>query len=279
MRFGYTLPNHYGVEDPADLVGLASEAEGLGFDSVWVSHHLLNLDYIAERLGTKPYYDPLTVLTWVASSTERIRLGTSVLVLPLLEPMALSKQLATIDIMSGGRLDVGVGVGGMRAEIEALGFDLATRGTYTDESIEVMKALWTGEAVSYAGRHFSFSGALASPAPLQAPHPPLLVGGSSDRSLRRAARYGDGWHASMLLPEQMAPRLERLDEELEAVGRTRGDLSLSVRLVVGEAVPHDTVEAYAELGVEEVAFEIETGDVAEQRRWLRALAAELIPSS
>ena len=279
MRFGYTLPNHYGVEDPADLVGLASEAEELGFDSVWVSHHLLNLDYIAERLGTKPYYDPLTVLTWVATSTERIRLGTSVLVLPLLEPMALSKQLATIDIMSGGRLDVGVGVGGMRAEIEAIGFDLANRGTYTDESIEVMKALWTGETVSYAGKHFSFSGALASPAPLQAPHPPLLVGGSSDRSLRRVARYGDAWHASMLLPDAMAPRLERLDQELEAVGRTRSDLSLSVRLVVEDAVPHDTVEAYAELGVEEVALEIETGDVAEQRRWLRALAAELIARS
>ena len=279
MRFGYTLPNHYGVEDPADLVGLASEAEELGFNSVWVSHHLLNLDYIADRLGTKPYYDPLTVLTWVASDTERIRLGTSVLVLPLLEPMALSKQLATIDIMSGGRLDVGVGVGGMRAEIEAIGFDLANRGSYTDESIEVMKALWAGETVSYAGRHFSFSGALASPAPLQAPHPPLLVGGSSDPSLRRVARYGDAWHASMLLPDRMAPRLERLDQELEAVGRTRSDLSLSVRLVVGDAVPHDTVEAYAALGVEEVALEIETGDVSEQRRWLRALAAELIARS
>ncbi len=279
MRFGYALPNHYGVDDPADLVRLAAATEELGFHSVWVSHHLLNVDYIGERLGKKPYYDPLTVLTWVASSTAGIRLGTSVLVLPLLEPIALSKQLATIDIMSGGRLDIGVGVGGMREEIEALGADLASRGTYTDESIEVMKALWTGEAVSYAGEHFSFSGALASPAPLQAPHPPLLVGGSSDRSLRRVARYSDGWHAAMLLPEQMAPRLERLDHELEAVGRTRSELSLSVRLVVEDAVPHETVEAYAQLGVEEVVFEMETEDVAEHRRRLGELAAELIPRS
>ncbi|MYI82534.1 MAG: TIGR03619 family F420-dependent LLM class oxidoreductase, partial [Chloroflexi bacterium] len=236
MRIGFALPNHWGVEDPEDLLDLAERAEGTGFSSVWVSHHILNAGYVGERLGLKPYWDALTLLSWVAARTERVRLGTSVLVLPYLHPMALAKQLATIDVMCGGRLDVGVGVGSMPEENEALGIDYHTRGAVADECIDVMKALWADGAASYAGTHYAFQDAVASPKPLQQPNPPLLIGGNGVPALRRVARCGDGWHPYLLGPEQMEQRLPRLEEELAKAGRSRDQISVSLRVDI-DTVP------------------------------------------
>ena len=198
MRFGFALPNHWGVEDPEDLLDLAERAEEAGFASVWVAHHILNAGYVGKRLGLKPYWDALTVLSFVATRTERVRLGTSVLVLPYLHPMPVAKQLATIDVMSGGRLDLGVGVGAMPEENEALGIDYHTRGAVADECIDVLKALWADGSASYAGTHYAFEDAVSSPKPLQRPHPPLLIGGNGVPALRRVARCGDGWHPFLL---------------------------------------------------------------------------------
>ena len=107
MKFGFIIPHNYGLAEPQDMVDVAIRAEGLGFDSVWVNHHVLHAGYVLERLGSKPYYDALTVLTYVAAMTRKVRLGTSVLVLPYLNPIVLAKSLATLDVMSGGRLEVG----------------------------------------------------------------------------------------------------------------------------------------------------------------------------
>ena len=148
MRFGFTLPNNFGVEDPHAVAGLAVTAEELGFDSVWVNHHVLNVGYVRDRLDGAPYQDALTMLTWVASMTNNVRLGTSVLVLPYLHPMPLAKQLATMDQLSGGRLVLGIGVGSLEEENIALGSDYKSRGRYADESIDVMKVLWEDEEAS-----------------------------------------------------------------------------------------------------------------------------------
>ena len=194
MKFGWILPNNWGVGRPADVIDLGVRAEPLGYDSVWVNHHVLNVGYVGERLGDRPYYDALTTLTWIAARTERLRLGTSVLVLPYLHPMVLAKAVATLDVMSGGRVTLGVGVGSLPAENRALGSDYATRGAYASESIRVMRELWTAPEPSFAGRYFRFDGVRFSPKPLQPGGVPILVGGGSRAALARCARLGDGWH-------------------------------------------------------------------------------------
>ena len=276
MRYGFALPNHWGVEDPADLLALAGQAEQAGFASVWVSHHVLNAGYVGERLGLKPYWDALTLLAWIAARTARIRLGTSVLVLPYLHPVPLAKQLATLDVLSGGRLDLGVGVGSMPEENEALGIDYATRGARGDESIEVLKALWADGRASYAGRFHSFRDAAASPKPLQRPHPPLLIGGNGGAALRRVARHGDGWHPYLLDPVRMGERLPRLGEELEKAGRSRADVAVSLRVDIGAVPDREAVAAYAALGVDELVLALDSGDPGEQRRRLAEAAAALL---
>ena len=278
MRFGFALPNHWGVEDPEDLLDLAERAEAAGFASVWVAHHILNAGYVGKRLGLKPYWDALTVLSFVATRTERVRLGTSVLVLPYLHPMPVAKQLATIDVMSGGRLDLGVGVGAMPEENEALGIDYHTRGAVADECIDVLKALWADGSASYEGAHYAFQDAVSSPKPLQRPHPPLLIGGNGIPALRRVARCGDGWHPYLLGPEQMEERLPRLDEELAKVGRSRDEITVSLRVDIDAVPTREAAEVYAALGIDELVISFNSGDAEAQRRRLEASAEALLPA-
>lgn len=226
MRFGFTLPNNLGLEDPHDVAEVAVLAERLGYDSVWVAHHVFNIGYVLDRLGDRPYYDALTMLTWAAARTERVELGTSVLVLPYLHPATLAKQLATIDQLSRGRLVVGVGVGSLPEENAALGVDYERRGPLTDEFLAVMAELWTADEPRFEGEFYRLPGSdaalKASPRPYQRPHPPVVVGGNRPPALRRAARW-QGWHPMRLPPESMASRLPAIDAELATHGRSRAD--------------------------------------------------------
>jgi probable F420-dependent oxidoreductase len=222
VRFGFTLPNNLGIEDPHQVIEVAVQCERLGFDSVWVAHHVFNIGYVRERLGDRPYDDALTILTWAASRTERVELGTSVLVLPYLHPATLAKQLATLDRLSGGRLVVGVGVGSLPEENAALGVTYDRRGPLTDEFLAVMVELWTAADPQFDGEFYRFSGLKASPRPVQRPHPPVVVGGNRPPALRRAGRW-QGWHPMLLPPDSMASRLPTIDAELAAQGRDRSD--------------------------------------------------------
>src|SRR2546427_3880927 len=169
MRIGVSLLNNWGIEDAQALVGLASRAEELGFDSVWVHDHVFNVGHVFDRIGGKPYYEPLTLLSFVAARTRRVRLGTSVLVLPYHNPVRLAKAAATLDVLSGGRLIMGVGVGLIEKEIRAMGSPFAERGAFTDEAIAVMRALRTEDEPSFDGRYHRFAGMQVSPKPLQRP--------------------------------------------------------------------------------------------------------------
>ncbi len=222
MRFGFTLPNNLGVEDPHEVVAVAVACERLGYDSVWVAHHVFNIGYVLDRLGDRPYYDALTILTWAAARTERVELGTSVLVLPYLHPATTAKQLATLDQLSGGRLVVGVGVGSLPEENAALGVEYQRRGPLTDEFLAAMVELWTAAEPRFDGEFYRFGGLKASPRPFQRPHPPIVVGGNRPPALRRAARW-QGWHPMRLPPESMASRMPVVDAALEAQGRSRAD--------------------------------------------------------
>ena len=188
MKLGFSLSNNQGIEDVQIVVQLARRAEELGFDSVWASDHVFNTGHVLERIGNRPYYEPLTILSYVAATTKTILLGTSVLVLPYHNPINLAKTAATLDVLSGGRLILGVGVGAIENEMEAMGSPFAERGAVTDEAIAIMKELWTQEDPEFQGRFHSFSGMKFSPKPLQKPHIPFLIGGASRAAIRRAAR-------------------------------------------------------------------------------------------
>lgn len=141
MKVGFSLANNQGIEDIQALLRMAVRAEELGFESVWASDHVFNAGHVFERIGDKPYYEPLAVLSYVAATTKKVLLGTSVLVLPYHNPINLAKTTATLDVMSGGRLVLGVGVGAVENEMEAMGSPFAERGAITDESIAIMKEL------------------------------------------------------------------------------------------------------------------------------------------
>ena len=265
MRFGFVIPNNFGVNDPSELSDLAVYAEDVGFDSVWVNHHVLNVGYVHDRLGDAPYHDALVTLTWVAAHTERVKLGTSVLVMPYLHPMVLAKQLATLDHLSSGRLIVGLGVGSLPEENAALGVPYDSRGKYSDEFIEVLRLLWTEDAATFHGQFFDFQDLVTSPKPLQQPHPPIVVGGNRPPALRRAARLGDGWHPLNLTPDGIRKRLPAI----------RPLTTIQVRLDMGRVTP-DAVAEYADAGVTDLVVSLSSGDVAATRIALERFKAEVM---
>ena len=200
MKIGFGIPNNQGLNDPNDLVTLAVTAENLGFDSVWVREHLFHSSYVAKRLGDRPYHDALTVLTATACATKRVRLGTSVLVLPRHDPARLGKMIATLDQLSYGRVDLGIGVAITKDEFDNLGVDFSSRGKRTDEILGALQSLWTENVPEFSGSFYQFSGLKFSPKPYQNPYPPILIGGSSMAARQRVARFGNGWHTLRQTP-------------------------------------------------------------------------------
>ena len=292
MKFGIVVPHNYGLARPEDVTRVAVLAEELGFDSVWVNHHVLHAGYVLDRLGDKPYYDALTVLTYASAMTSRVRLGTSVLVLPYLNPIVLAKTLATLDVLSGGRVIVGVGVGALKPESDALGKNFERRGAFADESIAIMKELWASEDPSFSGEFFSFSGVKFSPKPVQKPHLPIWIGGQSNAALRRVARLGDGWHPTAMSPERLGERSAYLQARLEESGRGLADVAISVRVEMDvlstgseergpmEGSPDHllrTVDTYAHAGVGEIALMMSTDDMPRIERVMESFAKQVMP--
>ena len=225
-QIGVTIPNNWGVADPQQVLALGPEAERMGYDSIWVMDHLFNTGYIRERLEDRPYYHPMAMLSYMSATTSRVTLATSVLVLPYHNPVELAKYAATLDQMSGGRVTLGVGVGAMTEEFEALGIPMERRGSLTNECINLMRELWANAKPEFHSRNWSFSDLYFSPKPLQ-PGIPLWVGGSSPGALRRTARLGDGWHPTGLSPEDFAIGRAEISALAEAAGRDPADIAMS----------------------------------------------------
>ena len=298
MQFGVTIPNNWGVDDPQQVLELGPLAEELGFDSVWTMDHLFNTGYIRQRLEDRPYYHPLAMLSYLAATTGRVALGTSVLVLPYHNPVELAKYAATLDRMSGGRVILGVGVGGMAEEFAALGIPLRQRGRLTDESIAIMKELWTNPNPRYESPRWSFSEVLFSPKPQQQPHIPLWVGGSSPGALRRAALSGDGWHPTGLGPEEFALGREEILRTAQAAGRDGAAVAMSARIEVEvhggpssdraasrARLPGDDpaamqagLEAYRQAGAEHLLLALNSGDVPALRRLMTTIGEQVLPA-
>ncbi|MGI9327730.1 MAG: LLM class F420-dependent oxidoreductase [Pseudomonadales bacterium] len=267
MKFGFVVPNNFGVPDPAQLIDLARQAEDLGFDSVWVNHHVLNVGYVRERLEDAPYHDALVTLSWIGAATERVRLGTSVLVMPYLHPMVLAKELATLDLLTRGRLVVGLGVGSLPEENNILGVPYKSRGRYSNEFIEVLRLLWTEPRASFQGEFFQFDDLITSPKPLQRPHPPILTGGNRPPALRRAGRLADGWHGLNLRPDSVRKRLPVIQEQAAEAGRPPMT-EFQMRLDMTQVTP-EIVSEYADAGITELVLSVSTGDFQENLRAMR----------
>ena len=290
MKIGVSLGNNQGAEDVQSILKLGARAEELGFDSVWVSEHVFNVSYVYDRLGSRPYYEPLVILSYLAATTNRVKLGTSVLVLPYHNPIRLAKTAATLDVMSNGRLLLGVGVGVIEQELEAMGSSPAERGAITDEAIAVMKELWTQEDPSFQGRYNSFSGMKFSPKPQQKPHIPFIIGGISRAAIRRAVRLGDGWHPTALPPEELSEGIRYLGERAQAAGRAVSEVPVSVSIPIGEgragrySLGRDPAEmlqkahTYESLGVDRMVISSGTGDPQEMTSAMEMLAREVLPA-
>lgn len=213
MRFGIMASGQHpeGMPDPSELRAVAHGAERLGFDSLWVGDHLS---------FKNPILEGIVALTALAAWTEAIALGTGVLLLPLRHPSLVAKQVASLDYLAGGRVVLGVGVGGEGdKDFEAVQVPKNERGARTDEAIEVLRRLWTGAAASYEGRHYRFRDVVVQPPPARPGGPPVWVGGRSAAALRRAGRRGDGWLAYMVSTEGFAEGWSTVSAEAAARGR------------------------------------------------------------
>jgi probable F420-dependent oxidoreductase len=270
MEIGVHLPH---VGPPADretIREFAQRMEQLGYDSLWVSDHVVVPHSYESRypynpsgkMGAAPdmpFLEPLSVLLFVAAVTERARLGTTVLVVPMRNPVLHAKVLATLDVLSGGRLILGAGVGWLEEEFEALDAPFEHRGPRTDEYLAVMKTLWTEDAPTFEGRYYRLREVGFAPKPLQKPHPPIWIGGNTDPGLRRTARLGDAWHAAGSSPEEVEAAIPKLQEYARAAGRDPAAIEITVRTgLPGTEAPEATLERlrrYQELGVSHVCLE------------------------
>jgi len=296
-QIGVTIPNNWGVADPQQVLELGPEAEQMGYDSLWVMDHLFNTGYIRERLEDRPYYHPMAMLSYMSATTSRVTLGTSVLVLPYHNPVELAKYAATLDQMSGGRVTLGVGVGAMTEEFEALGIPMSQRGSLTNECINLMRELWASAKPEYHSRNWDFSDLYFSPKPAQASIP-LWVGGSSPGALRRTARLGDGWHPTGLSPEDFAIGHAEIHSLARAAGRNPDDIAMSTRVEVEvhggpssqraasrARLPGDDMgalsaglEAFSEAGVQHFILALNSGDIPAIRSVMAKIADEVIPA-
>ncbi|NCG39899.1 MAG: TIGR03619 family F420-dependent LLM class oxidoreductase [Actinobacteria bacterium] len=270
MKFGFVLPNNWGLSDPNDVISLASEAEELGIDSIWVNHHIINIGYIAERLNERPYYDALTILNFVAARTEKISLGTSVLVLPYLHPMALAKSLATLDALSPKRVIAGLGVGGLPEENAALGTIYDGRGPWSDEFIEVMPILWSEGAANYQGPHFTMNDLIVGPKPTEQSIK-IWIGGGGQLARERAAKFGNGWHPLATLND-ITHKVPKFEASLKNHSRDRADLTIAPRVEIESLPDLHSVKQWQDAGADQLIVNVGTSDLTRLREGLSHVA-------
>jgi probable F420-dependent oxidoreductase len=247
MKLGVALPMAGAWATPDNLVLVAQRAEALGYHSLWVFQRLLYAltpqnDY--PPLPGQPWpksfertLDPIVSLAYVAGATTRIRLGTSVLITAYYSPIMLAKQLATLDRVSHGRLDVGLGIGWSRDEYDAVGTPYERRGRRGGEFIRCLKTIWTDETVEFRGEFYRVPKSLVEPKPVQKPHPPITIGGYGPTVIKRAVTLGDGFNGGNVPLAQVAPLVAQIKDAAREAGRDPATLHIVSR---GTYVVHDT---------------------------------------
>jgi len=314
VRYGFYLPTRGATATPEALEALVLRGEALGFHSVMIADHIVFPVTIKSRYpytvdGTFPgrgdALEQLALMAFIAAKTTRLRLVTSVMILPYRSPVATAKTLATIDVLSKGRVTVGVGVGWLREEFEALGApDFDRRGDVSDEYLRIFKTLWTNSPASFTGEFHRFEDVRCLPQPVQKPHPPIWIGGHSHAALRRAARLGDGWHpvganpAVALTPPQLSGLLDELRRLTHAEGRDPSALSISFKAPIYDAerpvgpsaadrrpftgsadqVMED-IAVYAKLGVSELIFDFRSESLSQSLDRMERFGSDIMARS
>jgi probable F420-dependent oxidoreductase len=256
MKFGTFISRQRGEAIAADVC----QAEQLGFESAWIAEHLIMpvkqasaYPYTADGRfpapPDAPFHDPLLALAYVAALTTRIRLATGIFVVPLRNPFATAKAIATLDNLSQGRVIFGVGIGWLKEEFEAVGMKFEDRALRTREYLELMIELWSKSDPLYKGRTVATQGMKFMPKTVQQPHPPIVFGGTSEPALKRTVRLGDGWYGIAHSLDEAHMLISRLSEYARAVGRTR-PIEITLSLRTGKPLTADDVRRMAELGVD-----------------------------
>ena len=315
MQLGFNLPNSGTLCDPAIMSRIAQTGEALGYDYLTITDHIVLPDV---KVPGYPYSDSgefyggdhetrheqLIATAWIAARTRKIRLVLAVIVVPHRQAVLAAKQLATIDVLSGGRLTVGIGAGWLKAEFDAVvTTPFAERGAVTDEYLRVFKTLWTNKTSSFAGTYVAYEDIVFRPSPVQKPHPPIWVGGESPPSLRRTARYGDAWYPigtnkkhPLNSLELLAVGRQKVREMTAAAGRDPNAVATALRFKrFGDEVPakatdgnrrlmHGTaaqmaadLRALRDLGVAAIDIDIERPTEAEAIARLTRFKEEVWP--
>jgi probable F420-dependent oxidoreductase len=268
MELGIHLPHIGRKAGPESIRRVAEQAEDLGFADVWVSEHII-VPKDAAYPPSANFWDPVLTLTWAAAYTKRVRLGTSVLVLPMRHPLPLAKELATLQNLSQGRLILGAGVGWLAAEFAALGVPFNERGRRMDEGIALMRAVWSQDPVTFPARWIPAVVNEMRSQPLPEVPIPIWIGGSSDAAIARALRH-EGWHGSRVSPEQAGPMVARLRAARPDVG-----FIISLRTGCSAATVDamgDTLAAYRDAGIQHVLVAPEDRDLDTYMRTVERLA-------
>ncbi len=302
MEWGVTLPHLGHIATRDALIEFSTAVDDLGFNSGWASDHVC---WPAEFVSQYPYsddgsfpappktgwLDPIGTLQFVAAVTQNLRLGFSVLILPYRPPVETAKRLVTIDVLSGGRLILGVGVGWMREEAEVLGMPWDRRGKRSDEQLEVFRTLFSEDDPSYDGEFYSFPSVGFEPKPVQRPVP-VWVGGNSAAAYRRVAQFGHGFHAAFETLDDVASGWAAVGEQCDAAGRDLSEITLSLRYYLDPAEVMkpavsvagstekmiDSVGGVAETGVTHLVLDpVARGGVAGRLDALRAFMSDVAP--
>ncbi|MGA3406464.1 MAG: LLM class F420-dependent oxidoreductase [Candidatus Bathyarchaeia archaeon] len=236
MRIGFFLPQIGPAADVHSIVRAAKRAEELKYDSLWVTERLLyptnpQTSYFGGPLP-EPYkrvFDPLETLTFVAAQTSRVTLGTSVLDIPFYNPVLLARRLTTLDVLSGGRLRIGFGLGWSKDEHDATGASMKARGKRADEFIGVLKAIWTTDPAEFHGKYFQLPKSIIQPKPVQKPHPPIYLAAFAPGAMKRTARLADGWMPVGMTVDQLKSASTQLKNMVKDAGRNPADVKVIVR--------------------------------------------------
>ncbi|MFZ4406764.1 MAG: LLM class F420-dependent oxidoreductase [Paracraurococcus sp.] len=259
MKIGVFATFMSPIATPTMVRDFGRRAESIGLDSIWMGEHVVLFDkntygYPSSKDGRIPVpdgggmLDVTATFGFLASVTTRLRFGTGVALVPQRNPIYTAKEIATLDWLTEGRIDFGIGVGWNKEEVEACGYRWEDRGARCDEFLEVMRRLWTEPVVDFAGKWVKFETCRLDPKPIQQPHVPIIVGGYADAALRRAVRFGAGWYGFNRDPAATKDMIARLDAAFAKAGRTRGP-EFEIIITPPAAMPIDAMQEYAEIGV------------------------------
>ncbi len=306
MEIGVAIPR---LPDGPGLKNFVRAAEDLRFESVLAGDHIVlptggtnQYPYTAtgsfSRPADEPFLETMTLLGYLAACTDRIKLGSTVVILPYRNPVVQAKMFASLDVLTGGRMICGVGVGWLEKEFDTLGVDYTDRGAITDEFLEIFRVLWTEPDPVHHGKYFDIEGIQFYPKPVQKPHIPIWVGGHTNAALRRTAKFGDCWHTTRQTPEFVAERLPYLKRRLEGEGRDPASVSISLKrslhftdIGLGEAEAIrsggalvtttqsviDDLYACQEIGIDQLTYDFRVDELDDCVRVMEHLADRVLP--